>query len=251
MKTNQFSLFLAGLMLALLTTLPNAARAQVKIGTNHNTIGPSSNLEVEAANGNKVTIDKTTGAVSVSGTFAGDPLQVTGVKEGQTSAAQTLMITADGYVQKAPAAVSLQTRFIASANQNPSQTYTGPTPPPYITIDLSSIDFESYPGSVDLTNNLIKVPRDGYYQVNGTLGVTDAPAGQTISTCIYYKRNTTYIGENCIRSHTNGRQSGSFSIVLYLNANDTISAVLANSFANTLTSKGVTSPSMLQVIELR
>ncbi|WP_019991081.1 hypothetical protein [Rudanella lutea] len=256
MKINQlvyvFSL-LAGLLL-----LPEASRAQVKIGNNYTTIGSNSNLEVEATNGNKVIVDKTTGAVSVSGTFSGDPLQVTGVKEGQTSAAQTLMITADGYVQKAPAAVSLQPRFIASMKQNASQVV--PSATTNTPIDFVSVDFQSYPGSVDLVNNRIVVPRAGYYQINGTLGVDDA-AGTLVSTCIYYQKNATPIGENCYRnlapnlgSLTGTRQSGSFSIVVYLNANDTVSAFIANSSMNTALTAGVAlnaTGGSLQVIELR
>ncbi len=52
------------LSLALLATFANA---QVKIGSNPGTIGSSSNLEVEASNGNKTVVDKSTGNVTVNG----------------------------------------------------------------------------------------------------------------------------------------------------------------------------------------
>lgn len=45
--------------------LPNAARAQVKIGANAKTIGTNSNLEVEATNGKKTIVDKATGQVTI------------------------------------------------------------------------------------------------------------------------------------------------------------------------------------------
>ncbi len=41
------------------------AQAQVKIGANAKTIGASSNLEVEAANGKKTIVDKATGQVTI------------------------------------------------------------------------------------------------------------------------------------------------------------------------------------------
>ncbi|MCY7356353.1 MAG: hypothetical protein LH609_02595 [Rudanella sp.] len=53
-----------GLLLALML-LGSAANAQVKIGANAKTIGASSNLEVEAANGNKTIVDKATGQVTI------------------------------------------------------------------------------------------------------------------------------------------------------------------------------------------
>ncbi|MBD2699168.1 hypothetical protein IC229_00870 [Spirosoma sp. BT702] len=59
MKLN--SIFYA-LTLALLTS---TAYAQVKIGSNPGTIGATSNLEVEAANGNKTSVNKSTGQVTI------------------------------------------------------------------------------------------------------------------------------------------------------------------------------------------
>ncbi|MCY7357664.1 MAG: hypothetical protein LH609_09365, partial [Rudanella sp.] len=53
-----------GLLLALML-LGSAANAQVKIGANAKTIGSSSNLEVEAANGKKTIVDKATGQVTI------------------------------------------------------------------------------------------------------------------------------------------------------------------------------------------
>jgi hypothetical protein len=55
-----FTLALVGLFL-----LPHATHAQVKIGANAKTIGSSSNLEIEAANGKKTIVDKATGQVTI------------------------------------------------------------------------------------------------------------------------------------------------------------------------------------------
>ena len=68
MKTNQLlsnticSALFAGAML-----LSSTVFAQVKIGTNPTTIGATNNLEVEASTaGNKVSVDKTTGKVTIA-----------------------------------------------------------------------------------------------------------------------------------------------------------------------------------------
>ncbi|WP_375448413.1 hypothetical protein [uncultured Fibrella sp.] len=49
----------------LLLAGATATYAQVKIGANAKTIGSASNLEVEAANGNKTIVDKATGQVTI------------------------------------------------------------------------------------------------------------------------------------------------------------------------------------------
>jgi len=59
-----------GLLLALVL-LGGAARAQVKIGANPATIGASSGLEVEAANGKKVIVNKADGSVVIENVPAG------------------------------------------------------------------------------------------------------------------------------------------------------------------------------------
>ncbi|GAB2552922.1 complement C1q domain-containing protein [Spirosoma aerophilum] len=53
------------LTLMTLVAVEHRAFAQVKIGANPTTIGAASNLEVEAANGNKTIVNKTTGQMTV------------------------------------------------------------------------------------------------------------------------------------------------------------------------------------------
>lgn len=87
MKTNQLFL-LAALLLALVTTLPHAARAQVKIGANPTVIGSGSNLEVEATGGQKVIVNKADGTMII--------------QNAPTSTTNTFLLTTDanGLVSK-------------------------------------------------------------------------------------------------------------------------------------------------------
>lgn len=69
METNQRLLkrFNTGLIAAALLLGCSAAFAQVKIGTNPTAISPANNLEVEASTtGNKISIDKTTGKLTIA-----------------------------------------------------------------------------------------------------------------------------------------------------------------------------------------
>ena len=60
MKMTHFFLMICGLLF-----VSAMARAQVKIGANPGTIGTSSGLEVEATDGNKTIVNKTTGQVTI------------------------------------------------------------------------------------------------------------------------------------------------------------------------------------------
>lgn len=67
MKTNQLvskSLFTA--LFAGSLFLSSSVFAQVKVGTNPTTINAANNLEVEASGGSKVSVDKTTGKVTIA-----------------------------------------------------------------------------------------------------------------------------------------------------------------------------------------
>lgn len=68
--------------------LPGAAQAQVKIGANAKTIGSNSNLEVEAANGKKMIVDKGTGAVTINA--------ATTIKDGTEGAGKIWTSDANG-----------------------------------------------------------------------------------------------------------------------------------------------------------
>lgn len=65
MKANSFTKILSAATVVALLSTSSSVFAQVKIGSNPATIGSSSNLEVEATNGKKVIVDKTTGATTV------------------------------------------------------------------------------------------------------------------------------------------------------------------------------------------
>ncbi|RYC68425.1 hypothetical protein [Spirosoma sordidisoli] len=58
------------LILIGLFAISPIAEAQVKIGSNPTSISATSNLEIEASNGKKVTVDKTTGALKADGALA-------------------------------------------------------------------------------------------------------------------------------------------------------------------------------------
>ncbi len=76
------------LSLALLGTL---AHAQVKIGSNPGTIGSSSNLEIEASNGNKTSINKSTGQVTIADGTQGAGRIFTSDANGNGSWTQTVV----------------------------------------------------------------------------------------------------------------------------------------------------------------
>ncbi|MBN8820505.1 MULTISPECIES: hypothetical protein [unclassified Spirosoma] len=98
--TTLFKVFIASLV--IIAAFSTGSYAQLKVGSNPNTIGSSSNLEVEAANGSKTVIDKNTGTVNINGVVSvGTSLSLAGADD------YTLKIDANGNVKKAPTETSI------------------------------------------------------------------------------------------------------------------------------------------------
>ncbi|WP_375448420.1 hypothetical protein [uncultured Fibrella sp.] len=175
MKTNQFYLFLAGLLLALLTTLPNATHAQVKVGSNYTTIGPTSNLEVEAATsgtattGNKFMVNKTTGQVTIQDGTQGPGKVLTSDANGGSSW-QSLA------TQRVPEVVWI--------GEQSSADYLITTFNSTFDVLKDRIPLVPRPGSLpgyDATTKKYTLQADGYYRfyigayMQGTLPAANAP----------------------------------------------------------------------------
>ncbi|KAB7726498.1 hypothetical protein F5984_24595 [Rudanella paleaurantiibacter] len=252
MKTNRISLAFF-LVLTALLGLSDVTLAQVKIGNNHQTIGQNSNLEVEAANGNKTVVDKATGSVGIGTatpsnklhvTDSADPLKIEGLQTG-VNGDVGLVVTADGVVKKAVAEATPLVRFLASLSTTGQVYPTGSTQD----VKFHNVDFDTYPGSANTTSSTIKVPRDGYYQVISNIHFYDVGTGGNQSFCIYYKKNNVIISgfEACFRNTQPQRQASSAVTVLKLVAGDSVSAMLVNVGTQAQTVTG----SNLQVVELR
>jgi len=172
MKTKQlFTKALAGTMFAAALLFSSSAFAQVKIGTNPTTINTANNLEVEASTvGNKVSVDKTTGKVTIA-----DGSQGTG--KVLTSDANGVATWVNKDVLCGSFDVSHSSSQVVPINDPTGTTYTTLIPNTE-TFDASS----SYnPATGEFT-----IPETGFYNFKASsgdyiLGVTGPTRNSTIA----------------------------------------------------------------------
>lgn len=135
---------------ALVLGAASISNAQVKIGANPTTIAPSSNLEVEAGNGNKTIVNKTTGQVTI--------------QDGTQGAGKLLMSDANGNSSwQSLAQLKIPTLvFIGTLDIPASLTYSNAG------AVSSRVPLDPTPGygaGWDGVNKAYTVPISGYYRV--------------------------------------------------------------------------------------
>lgn len=139
----------------------STAQAQVKIGANTSTIETISNLEVEAANGNKTIVNKATGQVTIQDGTQGAGKVLTSDSTGASSW-QTIAS------QNTPVAFSV--KQVSSGQQVPANSQ--------IVIAFSTKTFDKG-SNFSTTTNRFTVPSVGYYILTVTGGnlATLVPTG--------------------------------------------------------------------------
>lgn len=187
--------------------------AQVKIGTNPTTINAANNLEVEASTaGNKVSVDKTTGKVTIA--------------DGSQGAAKILTSDANGIAtweapaaQDAPVFLSVYKGTGADQPLGAGGTFTKAN------FTVKSFDKNS---NFDLTNDALTVPANGagYYQISGNYSCSPV-TGQTFGIGLYM-----YVNGVIQRAVVSGGQNATGSFTVKLNAGDVLTFYFQTSFAN-------------------
>lgn len=135
---------------ALVLGAASISNAQVKIGANPTTIAPSSNLEVEAGNGNKTIVNKTTGQVTIQDGTQGTGKLLTSGAIGNSSwqSLTQLKIPTLVFIGSLDNTVTLPA---STAGNVISRVPLNPTP--------------GYGVGWDLVNKAYTVPISGYYRV--------------------------------------------------------------------------------------
>lgn len=209
MKINQlvyvFSL-LAGLLL-----LPEAGRAQVKIGNNYTTIGSNSNLEVEATNGKKVIVNKADGTLIY--------------ENAPTSTTNTMLLTVDGngLVSKQMPTVQ-DTPVMLSVTANTSQSIPANG---FVVINYTNKLFDKG-NNFDLSTDRININSDGYYSINiaasnaANLMAVTARYGQRF---LLYKNGSLYRSGPASIVLGNDGYTASFTTLVYAKAGDYFQAM--------------------------
>ncbi|KAB7726495.1 hypothetical protein F5984_24580 [Rudanella paleaurantiibacter] len=233
-----FTLLLGGWLL-----LPGAAQAQVKIGANAKTIGQNSNLEVEAANGNKTIVDKGTGNVGIGTTTPGNNLEVNSGTSGKsglrftnlnnsttgaTSGAKALGVNSSGDVVTVEAsAVPIYVPTLKAAING----YSVSVPQSSNTLGLSTPEFNTIPGASVSGNQVVLPP--GLYRANFTFSAQFRSADiSNISTAYLYINGT---GLQGISSYSPaGANGGAYSGVVSFR----LSAQSTVTFVNNVQSAG-------------
>ncbi|WP_157486818.1 hypothetical protein [Dyadobacter alkalitolerans] len=159
MKTTRlFSAILFSTMLAA----SSVTFGQVKIGTNPTTISPNANLEVEAANNQKVIVDKAIGTVQVENLPSG--------------AITDSIVTADpsGVLRQIGRDRLLQVLNLSGSAQmiGGSQAIAQGSN----RVNFTAVTFDQE-GGADLAGDIFTVQRDGFYTVNAEVRVQIPLAG--------------------------------------------------------------------------
>lgn len=155
MKTKQHILSFFFVVLTL-TAVDNKTFAQMKVGSNPNTIGTTSNLEVEATNGKKTIVDKTTGKVTI--------------QDGTEGAGKVLTSDANGASswQALSAANIPEIVFIATTTNTLANPYSVGYPGNNSLV--SRIPFTPIFGTgYDATQKLYQIQSAGVYRITGGL----------------------------------------------------------------------------------
>lgn len=135
----------------LLFGAASASNAQVKVGVNSTNIGANSNLEVEAANGNKTIVDKATGKVTI--------------QDGTQGINRIFSSDANGMASwKLADEVNIARMIVRANNRNVLQPTGGSYVPPIPFVDGDASTYNSATGE-------FTAPSDGFYQYNYGLEV--------------------------------------------------------------------------------
>ncbi|AEI51422.1 C1q-like domain-containing protein [Runella slithyformis] len=236
MTTKQHILSFLFILLTL-TAVDIKIFAQVKVGSNPTTIGTASNLEIEAANGNKTIINKTTGQMTVQdGTQGAGKVFTSDAAGGASWVAPTAPAAANTFPF---AAVLSNTRqqFATSASGN------------------TQFELKSDGESFDPTNSYVPTTgrftatTAGYYLFSGAAQFDNtAMAGTPGFTAVVMTLRKNFglasvatLAQYAANPGGSTINSGSLSTIVYLNAGDYVSLT---------TGAQVNSGSIYQVISL-
>jgi len=158
MKTNQLlTKVFASAMFAGMMLFGSSVFAQVKIGTNPATIDAANNLEVESTAGNKVSVNKTTGKVTIADGSQGTGKVLTsdanGVATWQASTSSSVFIgTVDaGDINQFNTSASIPVSgYITSAGRYSSITGPGGQLFSVISVQFPSLGTTNYVANVTL-----------------------------------------------------------------------------------------------------
>ncbi len=195
--------------------------AQVKVGTNPTTIDPTSNLEVESSTtGNKVSIDKTTGKVTIADGSQGNAKVLTSDANGT---ATWQAITS----QNSPVMISARQ---TAAQYLPANANTQ--------LNFTSVLFDKG-ANFNLSTDRFTAPSNGYYIISiATSNVANAVPNGTVygQNTILYKNGSAY-RTGTVNKITGGEgQVSSFTSLVYANAGDYFTVyVYSNSVASQVT----------------
>lgn len=212
--------FRTTIFLAVITA-SSSLFAQVKIGSNPTIIDPTNNLEVESSTvGNKVSINKTTGKITIADGSQGD--------------AKVLTSNANGVATWQPLSAQ-NSPVMLSARQTTSQYVPANG---YVQIDFNTAVFDKG-SNFNLSNDRFIIPSDGYYII--TLSASNV-ADQVVSGYAYghnlflFKNGSSYrLGAVNVISGGQGQVS-SFTTLVYAKAGDYFSAHLySNAVASRIT----------------
>lgn len=179
--------------------------AQVKIGTNPTTIDPANNLEVESSTaGNKVSINKTTGKLTIA--------------DGSQGAAKILTSDANGTAtwqspaaQNSPVVLSVRKTTVQSL---PKEVYT------QLLFDTKVFDKGT---NFDLSNSRFTAPSNGYYIISIVTSNVDnaVPAGTLYGqNVILYKNGIAYRVGTVNKINGGEGQVSDFTAIVSANAGD-------------------------------
>jgi len=200
MKTNQLlTKVFASAMFAGMMLFGSSVFAQVKIGTNPATIGGTSNLEVEAANGKKVIIEKSVGTVQIDNLPSG------------LESDSLVTVGPDGVLKRS--SLSTIKRILGSSGSaimtktNGNQSFA-PAASAVPTFNNIVLDEEN---GLDLTNRTFTVKRAGVYtfSVNtNTIIPGTSGTGQSAGVDLYIMKTSagvvTTIGRNQVEANAGG-----------------------------------------------
>jgi hypothetical protein len=173
------------LVLVLLLSFSGVkVNAQVKVGSNPTLIGPNSNLEVEATNGNKTVIQKSDGNVGVGTPNPSnqlhiksplDPLRLEGVATG--SGNETLLtIDSNGVVKKQPITIPVPTTRLTVGI---SAVYTATSSGNLMIVPLTNPT--SSDGNFSNETHFYTAPSTGMYEIKGLFDFSTSTTTGSIS----------------------------------------------------------------------
>ncbi|WP_147300365.1 hypothetical protein [Dyadobacter luteus] len=202
---------------ALVFGAASVSNAQVKVGSNPAAIGTSSNLEVEATNGNKTIVDKATGKVTI--------------QDGTQGAGKVLTSDANGassWQPSIPASQDAEVMLSAKLTTTQSLPYSGGGIITKVNFDTELFDKGN---NFDLTNDQLTAPTSGYYSVN--VGFSrSGTASNSISAFIYV--NNVESGQGNLWDGGIPASAGytaSASRMVHLNAGDVLDVRFRPNFA--------------------